>query len=94
MHKYKKKKIDGKEKSRGMENCVWRNTLFKQRGCLFFQERSKGYSTESLSVLFTCQLKGQMFLLLACDLPTEKMKCVKNIYAQIFQKRFSMTSES
>ncbi|XP_029863785.1 uncharacterized protein LOC115338887 [Aquila chrysaetos chrysaetos] len=34
-----------------------------------------------------------MFLLLACDLLTEKMKCVKNIYAQIFQKRFSMTSE-
>lgn len=75
-------------KRRCMENCLWRNTLFKQRGWLFFQERSKGCPTESLSVLFSCQSKGQIFLVLACDLLTEMMKCVKLIYAQIFRKQF------
>lgn len=76
-----------------MENCMWRNTLFKQRGWLFFQETSKGCPTERLSFFCSCRLNGQIFLALSCDLLTEKMKCVKHIYAQIFQKQFSMTSE-
>lgn len=37
---------------------------------------------------FTCQLKGQIFLVLAGDFLAGKMKHVKHIYVQIFQKPF------
>lgn len=79
--------FDGKEKRR--ENCMWTNKLFNW-DWLFFQERSKGCSTESLSVLFTWQVKRKIFLVLACVLLTKKMKCAKHNEVQIFQRQFSM----
>lgn len=81
--------FDGKENRRSIGKCVVGGTLFKQKGCFFFfLKTSKGCLDRKPICPFQLPVKRQIFLVLACDLTNEKMKCVKHIYAKIFQKQF------